>query len=70
MIAMEKVYWHVQTLFYGHGKILWVWKKIFCHKKFCWACDVGSWKIFCDYDFGNGKIYLRMSMSLWNFLLF
>ena len=55
--ACWKFCWHVQVLFHEHGKILcaclwinlWVWKNFCGHEimeKFCWVCDVSSWKIF------------------------
>ena len=56
-------------MFYEHGKILWVcawinlwvWTnfvgmKLWLMKKFCWVCDVGSWKIF-----------VVMILAMWEF---
>ena len=50
MVYVGKVYRCMLTLFYGHGKTLWVWAnfvgmKFWLTEKFCWVCDVGSWKI-------------------------
>ena len=47
--------WTCQN-FCVYGRIL-MGIKILVMEKFCWVCDVGSWK-FCGYDFGYVGIYL------------
>ena len=46
--------WTCQN-FCVYGRIL-MGIKILVMEKFCWVCDVGSWK-FCGYDFGYVGVF-------------